>query len=61
MTKDATSAVTHVRLAYASAVLLAVVGVFMLVRADERLQTVLGLSILVAGVAVAGVIRRGED
>ena len=59
MSKDETSAMTNVRLAYASAVLLALVGVFMLVRGDERLQTVLGLAFLLSGIAAAIVARRG--
>jgi multisubunit Na+/H+ antiporter MnhC subunit len=45
--------VTNVRLACASAAVLSLVGVFFLVRADERVQTILGLALLLSAVAVA--------
>lgn len=53
--------VTNVRLAYASAAAPFFVGVFMLVRADDRLQSVVGLVLLVAALGVRAGARRAQD
>lgn len=57
MNRAVNAVATNVRLAYASAATLFFVGVFVLVRADETLQTVLGLVLLLAGVSVAVTTR----
>ena len=43
---------TNVRLAYASAAVLSLTGVFTLVRANERLQRILGVVFLLSAIAV---------
>lgn len=43
----------NVRLAYGSAATLIFAGLFILVRADESLQTILGVSLLLAAIGIA--------
>jgi multisubunit Na+/H+ antiporter MnhC subunit len=45
--------VRNLRLTYASAALLILVGIFFLGRADERVQTILGSALLISAVAIA--------
>ena len=60
MSRASNDVAPHVRLAYASAAVLFLSGLFMLVRADETVETVLGIVILLAGASIAAQTWRAQ-
>jgi len=52
---------TNRRLAYASSAVLSFAGLFTFVRADERLQAISGLVLMLSAISIAVVTYRAAD